>query len=251
MASLGRHRAWHRSGRPASRRRIPRPPHGPATRCRLITPGRRFTIPSWSPIDCGHSGQPKERFEEPAVNSHVSPTGWPALVLNADFRPLSYYPLSLWSWQDAIKAVFLDRVNIVAHYDRAVHSPSIEMKLPSVVSLKTFVKPATQPAFTRFNVFLRDRFVCQYCGSRDDLTFDHLLPRSRGGHTTWGNVVAACSPCNLRKGNMTMAEAHMYPSQMPFQPSVHHLHRNGRLFPPNYLHDSWLDYLYWDTVLEP
>ncbi len=185
------------------------------------------------------------------MNVHVSPTGWPALVLNADFRPLSYYPLSLWSWQDAIKAVFLERVNIVAHYDRAVHSPSVEMKLPSVVSLKTFVRPATQPAFTRFNVFLRDKFCCQYCGARDDLTFDHLLPRSRGGHTTWVNVVAACSPCNLMKGNLTSKESGMWPSQMPFQPSVHHLHRNGRLFPPNYLHESWLDYLYWDTELDP
>jgi 5-methylcytosine-specific restriction endonuclease McrA len=109
------------------------------------------------------------------LNAHVSPSGWPALVLNADFRPLSYYPLSLWSWQDAIKAVFLERVNIVANYDRAVHSPSLEMKLPSVVSLKTYVKPSTNPAFTRFNVFLRDRFSCQYCGARDDLTFDRLL----------------------------------------------------------------------------
>ena len=79
-------------------------------------------------------------------------------MLNADFRPLSYYPLSLWSWQDAIKAVFLERVNIVEQYDHAVHSPSLEMKLPSVVSLKTYVKPSTHPAFTRFNVFLRDRF---------------------------------------------------------------------------------------------
>ena len=69
------------------------------------------------------------------LNAHVSPSGFPALVLNADFRPLSYYPLSLWSWQDAIKAVFLERVNIVANYDRAVRSPSFEMKLPSVVSL--------------------------------------------------------------------------------------------------------------------
>ena len=139
--------------------------------------------------------------------------GLSGLVLNADFRPLSYYPLSLWSWQDAIKAVFLERVNIVANYDRAVHSPSFEMKLPSVVSLKTFVKPSTHPAFTRFNVFLRDRFSCQYCGARDDLTFDHLIPRSRGGHTTWSNVVAACSPCNLRKGNLTPDEAKMFPSQ--------------------------------------
>ena len=81
------------------------------------------------------------------LNVHVSPSGFPALVLNADFRPLSYYPLSLWSWQDAIKAVFLDRVNIVANYDRAVHSPSFEMKLPSVVSLKTYVKPRpTRPS---------------------------------------------------------------------------------------------------------
>ena len=124
------------------------------------------------------------------MNAHVSPNGWPALVLNADFRPLSYYPLSLWCWQDTIKAVFLDRVNIIAHYDKAVHSPSLEIKLPSVVSLKTFVKPSTNPAFTRFNVFLRDRFACQYCGSGEDLTFDHLLPRSRGGHTTWSNVPA-------------------------------------------------------------
>jgi 5-methylcytosine-specific restriction endonuclease McrA len=67
----------------------------------------------------------------------------------------------------------------------------------------------------------------------------------------WGNVVAACSPCNLRKGSLTMAQAGMYPSQMPFQPTVQHLHRNGRLFPPNYLHESWMDYLYWDTELEP
>ena len=100
-------------------------------------------------------------------------------------------------------------------------------------------------------MFLRDRFSCQYCGDREDLTFDHLLPRSRGGHTTWDNVVAACSPCNLRKGSLTPHEARMWPSQMPFQPTVHHLHRNGRLFPPNYLHESWLDYLYWDTELEP
>jgi 5-methylcytosine-specific restriction endonuclease McrA len=185
------------------------------------------------------------------LNVHVSPGGWPALVLNADFRPLSYYPLSLWGWQDAIKAVFLDRVNIVASYDKAVRSPSLEMQLPSVVSLKAYVKPSTHPAFTRFNVFLRDKFVCQYCGVRDDLTFDHLIPRSRGGHTTWINVVAACSCCNLRKANMTPNEAGMWPSQMPFQPTVQHLHRNGRMFPPNYLHDSWLDYLYWDTELDP
>ena len=113
----------------------------------------------------------------------------PALVLNADFRPLSYFPLSLWSWQDAIKAVFLDRVNIIDHYDVRVRSPSLEMQLPSVVSLKEYVPATRHPAFTRFNVFLRDRFSCQYCSDEEDLTFDHLVPRSRGGRTTWTNVV--------------------------------------------------------------
>jgi len=179
------------------------------------------------------------------------PDNFPALVLNADFQPLSYYPLSLWNWQETIKAVFLDRVNIVSFYDRSVHSPSFEMKLPSVVSLKTFVKPALYPAFTRFNVFLRDRFQCQYCGSPHDLTFDHVIPRSRGGQTRWDNVTTACAPCNLRKGGKMPAKARMIPALRPYRPTVHELHRNGRFFPPNYLHESWLDYLYWDTELEP
>ncbi|HHG89625.1 MAG TPA: HNH endonuclease, partial [Devosia sp.] len=112
---------------------------------------------------------------------HVSPESCPTLVLNADFRPLSYYPLSLWSWQDAVKAVCLDRVNVISRYDVVVHSPSMEIELPSVVSLRDYIRPSANPAFTRFNVFLRDRFCCQYCGSPDELTFDHLIPRSRGG----------------------------------------------------------------------
>lgn len=181
----------------------------------------------------------------------VSPEACPALVLNADYRPLSYYPLSVWSWQDTIKAVFLDRVNIVSEYETAVHSPRFSMRLPSVVSLKTYVKPSRHPAFTRFNVFLRDRFTCQYCGAREELTFDHVVPRSRGGLTTWDNVVAACAPCNLRKGNRMPETAGMWPAQRPYAPSVQDLHANGRLFPPNYLHQSWMDYLYWDTELEP
>jgi 5-methylcytosine-specific restriction endonuclease McrA len=179
------------------------------------------------------------------------PDHCPALVLNADYRPLSYFPLSLWSWQDTIKAVFLDRVNIVEEYDRVVRSVGFEMRVPSVVSLKTFVKPVRSPAFTRFNVFLRDRFECQYCTSREDLTFDHVVPRSRGGKTTWENVVAACAPCNLLKGGRMAERAQMYPKNSPHRPSVAELQKNGRLFPPNYLHRSWTDYLYWDSELEP
>ncbi|MEE9140675.1 MAG: HNH endonuclease [Alphaproteobacteria bacterium] len=178
----------------------------------------------------------------------------PALVLNADFRPLSYFPLSLCSWQEAIKAVFLERVNIVSEYDRAVHSPSIEMMLPSVISLKAYVPAARRAPFTRFNVFLRDRFTCQYCGDGfpgHHLTFDHIVPRSRGGWTTWENVVTACETCNLRKGSRLTHEARMFPANMPRRPTPHQLQHNGRAYPPNYLHVSWRDFLYWDAELEP
>ena len=104
----------------------------------------------------------------------------PSLVLNADYTPLSYYPLSLWPWQTAIKAIFLDRVDVIETYDREVHSPSLDMKIPSVIALKQYVKPSEFPAFTRFNVFLRDRFSCQFCGAMNNLTFDHVVPRTTG-----------------------------------------------------------------------
>ena len=103
-----------------------------------------------------------------------------AQVLNADFRPLSYFPLSLWSWHDAVKAVVTDRVNVVSSYDRYVRSPSFALRAPSVIALKDFIVPNRKPAFTRFNVFLRDRFACQYCGDAlpsHELTFDHVVPR--------------------------------------------------------------------------
>jgi 5-methylcytosine-specific restriction endonuclease McrA len=174
----------------------------------------------------------------------------PALVLNADFRPLSYFPLSLWPWQDAIKAAFLDRVMIVAEYQTVVHSPSISMRLPSVVVLRDYVKPARYPAFTRFNLFLRDQFSCQYCGARGEMTFDHVLSRSRGGRTTWENVVAACSRCNLKKANLTLRQAGMALNRPPRRPDASELQNKGRGFPPNYLHDSWMDFLYWDAELE-
>jgi 5-methylcytosine-specific restriction endonuclease McrA len=182
-----------------------------------------------------------------------NPTGLrdhPALVLNADFRPLSYLPLSLWPWQEAIKAAFLDRVIVLAEYDAVVRSPSLEIPLPSVVVLKEYVRPARTAAFTRFNLFLRDEFTCQYCGAKDSLTFDHVVPRSRGGRTTWTNVVAACGPCNLRKGSQTTRQAGMALRRAPVRPTPDQLQNTGRKFPPNHLHDSWMDYLYWDAELE-
>lgn len=181
------------------------------------------------------------------------PEACPALVLNADFRPLSYFPLSLWSWQDAIKAVFLDRVTILSEYDREVHSARLTMRLPSVIALKDYIPTNRYPAFTRFNVFLRDKFSCQYCGQRHttpELTFDHVIPRSQGGRTLWENVVTACCSCNLQKGPRLPRQCGMYPKKMPWRPTSLELQECGRSFPPNYLHESWRDFLYWDTELE-
>ena len=189
-------------------------------------------------------------FRTTFVREPVSLRQHPALVLNADYRPLSYYPLSLWPWQEAIKAAFLDRIEIVAEYDATVRSPTTEIRIPSVVVLKAFVKPQKRVAFTRFNLFLRDEFYCQYCGARGDLTFDHVVPRARGGITNWENVVAACSPCNLHKGSKSLRQAGMSLRKPPRQPSAEDMRNIGRRFPPNYLHESWLDFLYWDQELD-
>jgi 5-methylcytosine-specific restriction endonuclease McrA len=176
----------------------------------------------------------------------------PALVLNADYRPLSYYPLSVWPWQEAVKAIFRESVVVIEEYARVVRSSSTEIRLPSVLALKEYVPSNRAPAFTRFNVFLRDRWTCQYCGDQfktHELTFDHVIPRSRGGRTAWTNIVTACQCCNTTKGNKTPQECDMFPLEQPRQPSVYELQDLGRLFPPRFLHESWMDYLYWDTEL--
>jgi len=95
-------------------------------------------------------------FRHDFVHDPAALRQYPALVLNADYRPLSYYPLSLWPWQESVKAVWMDRVDIVAEYDHTVRSQRLEMRIPSVVVLKDYVKPQKRVAFTRFNLFLRD-----------------------------------------------------------------------------------------------
>ncbi|MDZ4068697.1 MAG: HNH endonuclease, partial [Tabrizicola sp.] len=83
-----------------------------------------------------------------------------------------------------------------------------------------------------------------------DLTFDHVLPRSKGGITSWENVVAACSPCNLRKGSRTLRQSGLHLARAPRAPTAEEMQVHGRRFPPNHLHESWMDYLYWDAELE-
>lgn len=172
----------------------------------------------------------------------------PALVLNADYRPVSYFPLSLMAWSDAVTAVVADRVAVVAEYDVVVRSPSTTITLPSVVALRRFRRGTRRVAFTRYNVFLRDRFACQYCGEVRDaanLTFDHVRPRSKGGATCWSNVVTACRPCNSAKGD----RLDILPLRPVGEPTVRDLLAARKTRPVNHLHASWTDYLYWDSEL--
>ena len=173
----------------------------------------------------------------------------PALVLNADFRPLSVSPLSLMDWQDAVKLVCKGAVSVVAEYDKTIRSTTTSMKIPSVIALREYVRMPMHVAFTRYNVFLRDRFRCQYCGEKKpshELTFEHVIPRARGGQTTWENIVSACEPCNTAKGD----SVDMKPLRQPRKPTPYELYAARSGYPPNFLHETWLDYLFWDSEIE-
>ena len=175
----------------------------------------------------------------------------PALILNADYRPLSYFPLSLWPWQEAVKAVYLERVNVAAEYEEVVRSEKLILPLPSVIVLKSYVVPTKTVPFTRANLFLRDEFTCQYCGGKGkDLTFDHVVPKSRGGKTRWDNVVAACQACNLRKAAKTTTQAGFKLKKVPTKPSPEVLLNKGKKFPPSDMHKSWGDFLYFEKDLD-
>ena len=172
---------------------------------------------------------------------------FPALLLNADFSPVSYFPLSTLPMKKTIKGLYEGTHVVVAEYDTVLRSPSTTIKIPSVVALKEYQSQPRRVPFTRFNVFLRDRFKCQYCGKKNqELTFDHVIPRAVGGQTTWENIVAACTKCNDEKGCSTTWK----PLRWPQQPTAHELMAAKRAFPPLYLHESWIDYLYWDSELE-
>ncbi len=170
--------------------------------------------------------------------------GPPALVLNADYRPLSVYPLSIWPWEDAVKAVVADRVEVIETYDIEIRSPSTSMMLPAVLALRHFDNPNRPAPLTRANLFVRDNWTCQYCNTRlptSELTFEHVLPRSRGGATSWVNLVAACVECNHRKCNRTPKEARMRLIRDPFQPTLAQLNNaaaRARLDPAK-LPASW------------
>lgn len=141
----------------------------------------------------------------------------PALLLNA-----TYEPLSVVSWKKAITLVLLNKAEILEPQEREVRSATRSFTLPSVLRLYSRVKvPRRTVQFSRSNVYRRDGYRCQYCTVKfpvSRLTFDHVVPRSRGGQTTWENIVTSCSECNRVKGDRTPTEAQMPLASKPKEP---------------------------------
>jgi len=138
------------------------------------------------------------------------------LVLNQDYRALA-----ICSVQRATILVLLQKAELVeATPQRFVRSPTFRLPWPSIVRLRAYISvPYRNIMLSRKNILRRDHFRCQYCESKEKLTIDHVIPKSRGGRERWDNLVAACVPCNNRKGNHTPDEAGMTLRRKPFRPS--------------------------------
>ena len=159
------------------------------------------------------------------------------LVLNQD-----YGAITICSVRRAFVLVLMQKAELVAANDgRMLRSPTREYEWPSIIRLKRYVPaPYRRVMLSRHNVHRRDGNICQYCGKRERLTIDHVMPKSRGGRDTWENLVSACVPCNNRKGDRTPEEASMPLLRNPFRPS--HV-----MFIRDYvgkLEETWKPYLF-------
>ena len=139
------------------------------------------------------------------------------LVLNSWF-----IPHRIIRWEDAITMIFKGTVDTIVEYQEEIKSPSITIKAPAVIRLRRQIKKYHhQIKFSRRNVYTRDRFTCQYCNQRfseKNLSYDHVIPRKRGGRTEWTNIVTACKACNRIKADQTCDEAGMFPINEPVCP---------------------------------
>jgi 5-methylcytosine-specific restriction endonuclease McrA len=132
-------------------------------------------------------------------------------------------------------------------------TPTRNIPIPDVVQLLRFDRmPRQEVKFSRGNIYIRDRNRCQYCGrkfSTSELSLDHVVPISRGGRSTWENVVCACLGCNVRKGSKLVAESGMFLIRQPVRPKWHPLHRlQGRTFPE--IWKNFVDIAYWNVALD-
>lgn len=181
------------------------------------------------------------------------------LVLNADFRPLSTWPLSVVPAQDAISTVWRDRAQVIETWPDAFYrSPSRSIAVPRVIALRTYANVHSTPKFCRRSILLRDRFRCQYCGEQfpsEDLTYDHVIPRSRGGKTEWTNILTACVECNKRKQNAMPNYSGrkgdvLRPLKPPRAPTSTELMRAGLEFLDTESRESFAEWVYWNGELQ-
>lgn len=166
------------------------------------------------------------------------------LLLNADAQPVSLLPLSIVDWQEAIRYMVLDKVKVMEwHEDWIVRSARWSTRVPAVMMLNEYQKPKTVIRLSKRNVFLRDEYVCQYCGievSDSSATLDHVHPVSAGGKTTWENCTTACKTCNYKKA------AHidkMKPANKPYRPHFWDLVEKRKKKGYHLHHSSWTNYL--------
>lgn len=164
---------------------------------------------------------------------------------------ISYEPLKVINWKKAVTMLCLGKVEVIEEYSQEIHSVSFTFRMPAVVRLLNMVKRVKSPVkFSRQNIYARDRYKCQYCGKRfpsEELTYDHVFPKSRGGRTEWENIVTCCMECNRKKGGRMPHEASMHLIRKPFQPDWVSSIRITIGFKE--VPQSWRDYLYWHIEL--
>lgn len=167
--------------------------------------------------------------------------GRPVLVLNA-----SYEPINICIVKRAVVLLLKGRANMEVPCSNAINSPTTELTIPAVIKLRYFVKiPFRIRPFSKKNLFIRDQYTCQYCNleyDADDLTIDHVVPRSRGGESSWENSVTCCKKCNEKKGNHLPGDIEMHPRKKPRAPLFICSLRLVRI--PGELKESWKKYLY-------
>jgi len=139
------------------------------------------------------------------------------IVLNADYNPIHYA-----SFKKGYNLVYKGKAEILISDDSEdILVLTKKKKRPKVIRLHKYVNlPYRRMNLSKHNIFKRDGFICQYCGSDDKLTLDHVYPKSRGGKNTWKNLVAACSRCNNKKDDKTPKEAGMKLRRRPFIPTL-------------------------------